>query len=121
MQQLSGSEGLGGTFIPAIMVLAASISRCRFAAPERREPKTRAAFSRVSSRVVLGAAGGDAPVSAGRLGGGSLMSSSRSQRVKEYVYSGIGMLSYYLFALTFLETSAIDEKSMRLDESIFEN
>lgn len=84
MQQLSGSAGFGGTRTPAIIVLAASISRWRFAAPERREPKTRAAFSRVSSRVVLGAAaagGGGVveEVAAGRLGGGSFMSSWRSQ------------------------------------------
>ena len=47
MQQLSGSSGLGGTRTPAISVLAASISRARLEAPERREPKTARAFSRV--------------------------------------------------------------------------
>jgi LytS/YehU family sensor histidine kinase len=37
--------------IPLINVLAFSLSSERFASPERREPNTRAALARVSSRV----------------------------------------------------------------------
>lgn len=49
MQQLSGSSGLGGTRIPAILVDARSSSLRRSAGPASREPKTMRALAMLSS------------------------------------------------------------------------
>ena len=62
MQQLSGSSGLGGTIIPATLVLAFSISRRRSAGPASRDPNTTRALASRSSFSVFGSssAGGGA-------------------------------------------------------------